>query len=193
MVRSEDALKGVCELHCGVDVKLSAIAQYNAHFFRRAYDHTHRLFSELPSMAREITPQSRKAFEMDCDAPSDAPEGGDGDDAEFSGSRPLRCLDIFAGAGGLSRGLDDVGATTSEWSIEFVPEAAKACVPTAWRGPGPARSGPRLRAHRLLPHPCIVFQVQNESVQENQKHPNMFMSDCNRSSSKSDLINRYFD
>ncbi len=40
--------------------------------------------------------------------------------------KPLRCLDVFAGCGGLSLGLDQSGATESKWAIEFEPRAAEA-------------------------------------------------------------------
>ncbi|KAL1455285.1 hypothetical protein WDU94_009390 [Cyamophila willieti] len=40
--------------------------------------------------------------------------------------RPLKCLDVFAGAGGLSRGLDKAGVTESTWAIEFDAAAATA-------------------------------------------------------------------
>uniref|UniRef100_A0A8D8QQ36 DNA (cytosine-5)-methyltransferase n=1 Tax=Cacopsylla melanoneura TaxID=428564 RepID=A0A8D8QQ36_9HEMI len=41
-------------------------------------------------------------------------------------TRPLKCLDVFAGAGGLSRGLDKSGVTKSTWAIEFDEAAANA-------------------------------------------------------------------
>lgn len=40
--------------------------------------------------------------------------------------RPLNLLDIFAGCGGLSVGLEKAGACKSRWAIEFEPPAAKA-------------------------------------------------------------------
>ncbi len=43
-----------------------------------------------------------------------------------NGMKPLRCLDVFAGCGGLSLGLDQSGATESKWAIEFEPRAAEA-------------------------------------------------------------------
>jgi len=39
---------------------------------------------------------------------------------------PLRALDIFAGCGGLSEGMRQVGAAVSKWAIEYEPDAAKA-------------------------------------------------------------------
>ncbi|BES95266.1 Cytosine-specific methyltransferase [Nesidiocoris tenuis] len=41
-------------------------------------------------------------------------------------SRPLRCLDVFAGCGGLSDGLHQSGVTESMWAIEKVETAARA-------------------------------------------------------------------
>ena len=38
----------------------------------------------------------------------------------------LRCLDIFAGAGGLSLGLHQSGVSTTNWAIEVNPSAAQA-------------------------------------------------------------------
>ncbi len=40
--------------------------------------------------------------------------------------KPLRCLDVFAGCGGLSLGLHQSGAIESKWAIEFEPRAAEA-------------------------------------------------------------------
>jgi len=39
---------------------------------------------------------------------------------------PLACLDIFAGCGGLSRGLHESGVTQHKWAIEFWPPSAEA-------------------------------------------------------------------
>ncbi|KAF6206136.1 hypothetical protein GE061_017361 [Apolygus lucorum] len=41
-------------------------------------------------------------------------------------SRPLRCLDVFAGCGGLSEGLHQSGIAESKWAIEKVDTAASA-------------------------------------------------------------------
>ncbi len=43
-----------------------------------------------------------------------------------NGIKPLRCLDVFAGCGGLSLGLHQSRATESKWAIEFEPRAAEA-------------------------------------------------------------------
>jgi len=40
--------------------------------------------------------------------------------------KPLQCLDVFAGCGGLSQGLHQAGATTSRWAIEFWKPSADA-------------------------------------------------------------------
>nr|ALB00263.1 DNA (cytosine-5)-methyltransferase [Tigriopus japonicus] len=40
--------------------------------------------------------------------------------------RPLRCLDVFAGCGGLSHGLHEAGIAQSDWAIEVYEPAAKA-------------------------------------------------------------------
>lgn len=49
-----------------------------------------------------------------------------GDDDEVPGFRKLRCLDVFAGCGGLSAGLHQCGVAESRWAIEKVDAAAKA-------------------------------------------------------------------
>ncbi|KAH0558938.1 hypothetical protein GP486_004436 [Trichoglossum hirsutum] len=46
--------------------------------------------------------------------------------AFMSGARKLRGMDIFAGAGGLTIGLDQAGAVKTEWAIEFSSAAALA-------------------------------------------------------------------
>jgi DNA (cytosine-5)-methyltransferase 1 len=40
--------------------------------------------------------------------------------------KKLRSLDLFAGCGGLSRGLHDSGLTDVKWACEFDPNAAAA-------------------------------------------------------------------
>ncbi|TRY63131.1 hypothetical protein TCAL_04277 [Tigriopus californicus] len=40
--------------------------------------------------------------------------------------RPLRCLDVFAGCGGLSHGLHEAGIAQTDWAIEVYEPAAKA-------------------------------------------------------------------
>lgn len=48
---------------------------------------------------------------------------GNEEEANF---RKLRCLDVFAGCGGLSAGLHQCGVAESCWAIEKVEPAAKA-------------------------------------------------------------------
>lgn len=40
--------------------------------------------------------------------------------------RPLKCMDVFAGCGGLSEGLHQAGIATTKWAIEKEPAAANA-------------------------------------------------------------------
>ena len=40
--------------------------------------------------------------------------------------RPLRMMDVYAGVGGLSVGLEQAGVAKTRWAIEYVPEAARA-------------------------------------------------------------------
>lgn len=40
--------------------------------------------------------------------------------------KPLKCLDVFAGCGGLSLGLHQSGVADSKWAIEVYEPAAKA-------------------------------------------------------------------
>lgn len=40
--------------------------------------------------------------------------------------RPLKCMDVFAGCGGLSEGLHQAGIATTKWAIEKDPAAANA-------------------------------------------------------------------
>ena len=41
-------------------------------------------------------------------------------------TRPLKCLDIFSGCGGLSQGLHESGVAESKWAVEIFEPAAKA-------------------------------------------------------------------
>ncbi|KAF8065926.1 MET1B [Scenedesmus sp. PABB004] len=45
--------------------------------------------------------------------------------------RPLACLDIFAGCGGLSEGLHQAGVAETRWAIEYEPAAAQNRAPPA--------------------------------------------------------------
>ena len=40
--------------------------------------------------------------------------------------RPLRMMDVFAGVGGLSIGLEQAGVAEAKWAIEYVKDAANA-------------------------------------------------------------------
>ena len=64
------------------------------------------MFEDLPDSARRMTDQN---------FPSYPPL-----------KSKLRCLDIFAGAGGLSLGLHQSGVSTTNWAIEVNPSAAQA-------------------------------------------------------------------
>uniref|UniRef100_A0A1I8GWX0 DNA (cytosine-5-)-methyltransferase n=1 Tax=Macrostomum lignano TaxID=282301 RepID=A0A1I8GWX0_9PLAT len=46
--------------------------------------------------------------------------------AQLAQVKPLRCLDVFSGCGGLSEGLHQAGAAVTHWAIERDPDAAKA-------------------------------------------------------------------
>ena len=73
---------------------------------RKSYYPDSQMFEDLPDSARRMTDQN---------FPSYPPL-----------KSKLRCLDIFAGAGGLSLGLHQSGVSTTNWAIEVNPSAAQA-------------------------------------------------------------------
>eukprot|EP00092_Neocalanus_flemingeri_P000044 GFUD01000045.1.p1 GENE.GFUD01000045.1~~GFUD01000045.1.p1 ORF type:complete len:874 (+),score=224.36 GFUD01000045.1:3-2624(+) len=79
-------------------------------FISEVYNSDTRTFSPLPS---DIDSEL-KSILVSHPAPSIDP------------IPPLACLDIFAGCGGLSKGLHESGVTQHKWAIEFWPPSARA-------------------------------------------------------------------
>ncbi|KAF6017679.1 DNMT1 [Bugula neritina] len=79
-------------------------------YFSEAYNADDKEFAEPPKDANK--------FKMKAKV-------GD-DDSEMNGFKKLKCLDVFAGCGGLSAGLHQCGIAESRWAIEKVEPAARA-------------------------------------------------------------------
>ncbi|KAK7693946.1 hypothetical protein QCA50_003520 [Cerrena zonata] len=77
-----------------------------------------------PTSFEQTTPLSSKSF-LTCKPCIDAHLlEQKGTQALFSHSGPLRCLELFAGAGGLSTGMELSGTVKTMWAVEIDPSAA---------------------------------------------------------------------
>lgn len=78
----------------------------------------------IPTFFAQITPLSIKAFSI-CKPCIDAHLSKQKDElALLSKSGPLRCLELFAGAGGLSTGMEKSGFVSTKWAVEIDSSAA---------------------------------------------------------------------
>ncbi|XP_025419403.1 DNA (cytosine-5)-methyltransferase 1-like [Sipha flava] len=93
-------------------------------YFAKKYDFAtgslipeHQLPSTAKLIGKEVGPNMKHAFVME-DKLQYIPE--------YKKIKPLRGLDIFAGCGGLSKGLEDSGLVVTKWAIESDDKAAAA-------------------------------------------------------------------
>ncbi|KAB0805238.1 hypothetical protein PPYR_02208 [Photinus pyralis] len=94
-------------------------------YFTQAYDEKKQLFYDVPSEGLNIGLISKgkgkgKGKSKQVDKPSKdlAPE--------WDVPRKLKCMDVFAGCGGLSEGLHQAKIAETKWAIEKEPAAARA-------------------------------------------------------------------
>ncbi|KAI5727206.1 hypothetical protein M8J76_016131 [Diaphorina citri] len=93
-------------------------------YFNEAYNSKTEEFTNLPTEALFLGSVSKGKGKGKNQ--TNKPEEKDEITEWPSIARPLRCLEVFAGAGGLSRGLDKSGVARSTWAIEFDSAAAAA-------------------------------------------------------------------
>ncbi|XP_067952062.1 DNA (cytosine-5)-methyltransferase PliMCI-like [Watersipora subatra] len=82
----------------------------NDFYFSEAYDGEKKEFMDPPKEAEKSKLKPRIGE----------------DEGDIADERKLRCLDVFAGCGGLSAGLHQCGIAESRWAIEKVEPAARA-------------------------------------------------------------------
>lgn len=84
---------------------------------------------ETPEAPKAVVDKGKgKAVETgDTESPTDSkPSAHPGDASALPHSQKLATLDIFAGCGGLSEGLQQSGCTETKWAIEYEHPAAEA-------------------------------------------------------------------
>ncbi len=102
-----------------------------------AYDRHKRSFEELPVEAERYGRQTKgggkgkkSSVKTDAAAASStsafSASSAKDEGAHPTIKRPLNCLDVFAGCGGLSLGLHQAGVADSKWAIEVFEPAANA-------------------------------------------------------------------
>ena len=100
-------------------------------FFRERYRSDCKEFEEPPLSAQKMGQKGKggKGKKGKSSAPRPEEEDAGGKASEFCPRYPtveskLRGLDIFAGCGGLSHGLQESGVATTNWAIEIFDQAA---------------------------------------------------------------------
>ncbi|KAK4878394.1 hypothetical protein RN001_010900 [Aquatica leii] len=124
-----DRVTGKCYLACAqaLDVPVHKWIEngpYRFHF-TEGYDNKTHKFVDLPLSAVKIGSQGKgkgkgkgKSNKVEKD-PYDAPP-------QWDSTRMLKCMDVFAGCGGLSEGLHQAKIAETKWAIEKEPAAARA-------------------------------------------------------------------
>lgn len=128
-----DAVLGSCTVTCGEDLNCS-IAEYTAKainnfYFLEAYNSETKDFEEPPLEARNAALKGKGKGKGKGKARSacQTEEQNLRQDSKPSETVPkLRCLDVFAGCGGLSEGLHQAGTAESLWAVEKEEPAAHA-------------------------------------------------------------------
>ncbi|KAG8641192.1 hypothetical protein MANES_13G119400v8 [Manihot esculenta] len=126
-----EAIRGKCEVRKKSDIPTcSAAATFDHIFFcEHLYDPSRGSLKQLPANIRlrystgseESDAASRKR-KGKCKQGEDEGER----EREASQERRLATLDIFAGCGGLSEGLQQAGVSTTKWAIEYEEPAGEA-------------------------------------------------------------------
>ncbi|XP_014661569.1 PREDICTED: DNA (cytosine-5)-methyltransferase 1-like [Priapulus caudatus] len=102
-------------------------------YFREAYNHDTKEFEEPPSEAwlmgakgKGSKGKGKGKGKGKSSAPPVEEEKSEEEKERELGFRKLRCLDVFAGCGGLSEGFHQAGIAESRWAIEVFEPAAQA-------------------------------------------------------------------
>nr|XP_023026505.1 DNA (cytosine-5)-methyltransferase 1-like [Leptinotarsa decemlineata] len=96
------------------------------YYFMESYDPKKHTYDEVPLRYRKLGTlgkgkggKGKVKSKFEIELPEIPPEWEQID-------RPLRCMDVFAGCGGLSEGLHQSGVAVSQWAIEIELSAANA-------------------------------------------------------------------
>ncbi len=92
---------------------------YSVYFFRFYFSHVYDLEEGLKPVPKELVDNFKKTKDNDREFGGVAPP-------LRQPERPLRSLEVFAGCGGLSEGLEQSGVSKAEWAIEFYQPAGEA-------------------------------------------------------------------
>ncbi|XP_067015919.1 DNA (cytosine-5)-methyltransferase 1-like [Acropora muricata] len=128
-----DAVLGSCTVTCGEDLNCS-IAEYTAKainnfYFLEAYNSETKDFEEPPLEARNAALKGKGKGKGKGKAKSACQTEQQNlrqDSKANETVAKLRCLDVFAGCGGLSEGLHQAGTAESLWAVEKEEPAAHA-------------------------------------------------------------------
>nr|ASA49416.2 DNA cytosine-5-methyltransferase 1 [Vaccinium corymbosum] len=125
------AIEGKCEVQRKQDLQFTNDPAIFQHIFycEHCYDHNSGAVKQLPAHVK-LSPSKRKVADdaMNRKKKGKCIEGEDGIDEkkEASSSNRLATLDIFAGCGGLSEGLQKSGVCQTKWAIEYEEPAGEA-------------------------------------------------------------------
>lgn len=124
------AVTGPCHIYYERNIPESEVSRDwlerdpNRFYFREAYDKETGKFINVPHAATGIGRAEKSKDKGKGKGKGKSRDTGPG--REEVAVRPLRTLDVFAGCGGLSRGLHDAGVADCRWAVENAEAAARA-------------------------------------------------------------------
>nr|Q27746.1 RecName: Full=DNA (cytosine-5)-methyltransferase PliMCI; AltName: Full=DNA methyltransferase PliMCI; Short=DNA MTase PliMCI; Short=M.PliMCI; AltName: Full=Dnmt1; AltName: Full=MCMT [Paracentrotus lividus]CAA90563.1 DNA (cytosine-5-)-methyltransferase [Paracentrotus lividus] len=126
-----EVVQGKCSVVCAEDLNVST-DEYSAggphkFYFREAYDSERKCFEDPPSKSRSTRMKGKGKGKGKGKAKGKiAVEKEEEKESTETPFNKLKCLDVFAGCGGLSEGFHQAGICESSWAIEKEEPAAQA-------------------------------------------------------------------
>nr|XP_054770266.1 DNA (cytosine-5)-methyltransferase PliMCI-like [Lytechinus pictus] len=122
-------VQGKCSVVCAEDLNES-VDEYSAggphkFYFREAYDSKSKEFEDPPSKSRSNRMKGKGKGKGKGKAKGKTEKEEEKESTEIPFQK-LKCLDVFAGCGGLSEGFHQAGICESSWAIEKEEPAAQA-------------------------------------------------------------------